>query len=196
MTVACDTQMRSHFAPTHELTKWSLTFHDSSKKFKIIVVDEDKDVPDALAYHDYVNGKPVGIVLAKTIKDYLQGIDWKFGPRGVSVALSHEYLELRRDEYCNETWAAPDGWVYWAEVCDAVQDYSYPVGGVYVSDFVTKAWYAAQAPGPYDYLGHLSRPFQVGQGGYQVRYRPGAEVQVNGEKPPYHGWRSLSRTDT
>lgn len=185
IVTACDVQMKRDFAPAHELRAWELVFA-RPKYINIYVVDDEAGVEGALAYHDY-DGRPVGVVLAKTIKDYASG-DWLFGPHGVSVALSHEYLETRLDPFCNDL---GDG--YWKEVCDAVQDYSYPINDVYVSDFCTKYWWTQNSPGPWDFLERLPHAQAIGTGGYQVHYDLQGEKTVWGEKPPYHGWRSLSR---
>ena len=110
MVTACDTQMKRDFCPNHELAPWHLTF--GGRAFiHFYVVDEDRDVPGALAYHDY-DGRPVGVVLAKTCLE---------AGASVSSALSHEVLETRVDAFCNATHRNSDGWSYWREVCDAVQ---------------------------------------------------------------------------
>jgi hypothetical protein len=63
--------------------------------------------------------------------------------------------------------------IFWAlEACDAVEadqfGYDIPVGGtnITVSDFVTRQWWNANDPPPYDFKRHLARPLQLLQGGY------------------------------
>ena len=189
MVAACDRQVKDHFVPAHDGLGfgWTLTF-EKPAYIHIYVVDEDTSVDGALAYHDY-DGRPVGVVLADTIRRYARDVDWKFGRDGVSVALSHEYLEILLDPYCDRL-----GDRYWLEACDAVQGYSYPIGDdVYVSDFCTKYWWTKGSPGPWDYMKLLSAPQQLGTGGYQVHYNTDGGTTVHGDKPPYHGWRALSR---
>jgi len=58
------------------------------------------------------------------------------------------------------------------EACDAVEadryGYDIPVGDatVTVSDFVTRQWWNAGDPAPYDYMRHLTAPLQLLPGGY------------------------------
>lgn len=56
----------------------------------------------------------------------------------VTTAISHELLEMLADP-------GDDG----LEVCDPVEDGSYWLNGVWVSDFVTRAWFAG-GHGPFD----------------------------------------------
>jgi hypothetical protein len=196
MVDACDEQM-SEFCRDWDLRKWNVRVGGDGY-VKVVVVDKDTDVPDALAYHDLQDGRPVGIVMAKTVLDTGATV---LGPGGVSVALSHELLETRADPYCNYdagNWL--DGFDYWLEVCDAVQAGDYAINGVHVSNYCRKSWFNPQAEQlaskqdpPYDRLGVLSKPFTIADGGYQVRNRPGEEAQVWGSAPPFHGWRSLER---
>ena len=59
------------------------------------------------------------------------------------------------------------------EACDAVEadQFAYEVTiadgtNVMVSDFVTRQWWNAADPPPYDYKRHISRPMQLLAGGY------------------------------
>ena len=187
-------QLNEQFARAWDLGPWALVADGSPRYISFYVVDEDKDVPDALAYHDY-DGRPVGVVLAKTCLE---------AGASVSSALSHEVLETRVDAFCNATHRNSDGWSYWREVCDAVQTQEYNVSGVTVSNFCRPHWFAPGSAFPYDWMGTLSRPFEVAPGGYQVRHKDlsestvfgrlfGRKPQVLGEKPPWHGWRGLAR---
>jgi hypothetical protein len=90
----------------------------------------------------------------------------------VSVAFSHEVLEALGDPLVNQSVQVARG-IFWAvEACDAVEadqfGYDIPVGdtNVTVSDFVTKQWWNANDPPPYDFKRHLTRPLQLLQGGY------------------------------
>jgi hypothetical protein len=65
MVKACDTQMRG-FCHDWELTPWAVKVGGRAY-VHVVIVDEDKDVPGALAFHDLVNARPVGVVMAKTI---------------------------------------------------------------------------------------------------------------------------------
>ena len=54
------------------------------------------------------------------------------------------------------------------EVCDPCESFTYTVNGVAVSDFLRPSWYLplATGPQPTSFLGRLSSPQQVGDGGY------------------------------
>lgn len=182
----CD-QALAEFCRDWELAPWRVTFNQKAW-ISIVIVDEDKDVPQALAYHDLLStGHPVGITMAKTILDAGMGLD------GVCSATDHESKEIRYDPYCDILWTGPDGKNRWGEVADAVQAWSYKIDGLDVSDYCLKSWHNPKIGGPYDKLRLLDRPFQVGEGGYQVLSTQGPETQVNGERPPWRGWRAFSR---
>jgi hypothetical protein len=60
------------------------------------------------------------------------------------------------------------------ELCDAVENDVYSVGGINVSNFVTKSWFIQNSTGPFDQLGKLTAPFKLDSGGYmEVSYDGG-----------------------
>jgi hypothetical protein len=91
-----------------------------------------------------------------------------------TLTLSHEILEMLVDPFGVRFPLGPspadDGSTveYLAEVCDPCQglDFSYPVNGVQVSDFVIPAFYDANGPGHYDFRRHIDQPRQLLPGGY------------------------------
>lgn len=149
------------------------------------LLDNLPAAPGAVAYHD-VDGKAVPVIyLARTACNSLLA-----GPDSVMSALSHEIAETIGDEGCN-LWAdGPGGDSYAHELCDAVQEWGYPIvsGGVSftVSDFVLKAFFRMHAAGPLNYLAMrgtqtLTTPFQTAAGGYQILRKVGTgEKQVFG----------------
>lgn len=195
MVAACDKQMKDHYCPAWGMLPWDLWFSTNADGYiHCTIVDEDVNVPDALAYHDYVQGRPIMVVLAKTILDNGGSILGGGGSTfSVSGALSHEYVETRSDAWTT-AWNGPadDGFTYAHETADPVQNDEYDLDGVAVSNFVLPHWFAPGSDGPYDYLDTLSKPFQV-KNGYAIREEAFGETQVFGEKPAWHGWRSLSR---
>lgn len=138
------------------------------------------NAPGAIADHD-VNGAgvPVGFD-AITLSDSL------IGPgNSLSVAISHECCETAGDAGCN-LWADDFAGTEWAhELCDAVEDGTYPIDvgngvSVYVSNFVLPAFFVVGSAGPFDQLGTLTAPFQT-KGGYQIKRASGTgETQVTG----------------
>lgn len=69
-----------------------------------------------------------------------KGTDW-------TVTASHELLEMLED---------PTGRIYdrgrLREICDPVENRSYLIGGVRLSDFVTPAWFTSGRRGPWDQM--------------------------------------------
>src|SRR4029077_4128940 len=73
------------------------------------------------------------------------------------------------------------GTLYALEACDAVEGDAYKVdlteGSVFVSNFVTPAWFDANSPvAQYDKLGFLALPFTLRPGGYTL-FLQGGSIQ-------------------
>jgi len=127
------------------------------------------DAKDALGYHDKNDaGIPYGVVLTEL------GLDecW-------TVTFSHEALELLGDPQCNLLVQGPDprnrgrSVFHWFEMCDAVQDETYEIDGVKVSNFVLPQYFTLgeQVGSRNDFLGlshsgKTLRSFGVNPGGY------------------------------
>jgi len=125
-----------------------------------VVVLDDPDQAGALGYHELAeNGAPLGKVFAGL--DLRDGYSW-------TVTLSHELLEMLADPWINWCAAAGDGKIYALEVCDPVEadNLGYEINGVLVSDFVTPAWFESPTVGRVDFKQRVSRPLQLGNGGY------------------------------
>ncbi len=127
--------------------------------YKLDFIDEDPNVPGALGYHDLEGDVPVSHILCKTTKD--AGIS-------VSSVLSHEVLEMIADPLTTRVVmedAVGDGkafTLYMAEVCDAVEQDSYMVNGVQVSNFVLPAWFdPSNTTGPFDFGKKLTKALEL-----------------------------------
>ena len=143
----------------------------------ILYLWDEVDVEAALGYHDRTAaGVPFGFVFNELVKDL--GESW-------TVTLSHEALELLADPEVNLLVAGPhpaDPHVevfHWYEMCDAVQDESYRVDGVDVSNFVLPLYFTATAElgGRNDFLGRLTagkglQSFGINPGGYIGFFNP------------------------
>ena len=119
-----------------------------------LVLLDTADQIGALGYHETTaQGQPMGKVFVKTAQT--DGAAW-------SSVCSHELLELLADPYaaCTTYIQATNttGTLYVWEVADACQGATYTINSTVVSDFVTPAWFTPGAPGPYDHLGHITRP--------------------------------------
>ena len=150
----------SGFVPGH----WAMVFLD------------DADQPGALAYHDLTpDGLPESKVFVKTT---LKNHDL------VSVSASHELVEMLVDPAINLMTTGPDPkLVYAYESADPVEQLSYPVRGIAMTDFVYPSYFEAfHKPGSvqFDRLRKVSKPFQILAGGYQIIFKNGKWTQVYG----------------
>ena len=92
-----------------------------------------------------------------------------------SLIFSHEVVEMTVRPYCDLFVQAGDSMAE-LEVCDPVQDLAYQIDDVLVCDFVGPAfwhpWFLPYLKGidrRFDFLGKLSRPFEISPGGYLKR---------------------------
>jgi hypothetical protein len=94
-----------------------------------------------------------------------------------TVTASHELLEMLGDPWGNRLHgaAALPGWEgtsrrvrYLVELCDPCEAFTYPVGGVELSDFLLPNFYRSspRATAGYSHLGRLTEPLQIADGGY------------------------------
>lgn len=180
------------FASTWGITPTTFTFVPNGDPTQapngtwiFVVIDDDQNVPGALAFHSEDNDIVDAFILAKTVLD--NGGTVMSGPNSVSTALHHEVLEALIDPTINAWWDV--GKTFAAEVCDPVQSTSFDMNGVSLSNFVTPNWRDNQnTTGPFDYLNELKAPGTLLDGGYAI-YRTagqGTETQTWGRSIP--GW--------
>ena len=130
------------------------TDHPEDMQGEAIIYLWDKaDVPNALGYHDAnYRGIPYGFVFVDIASEI--GENW-------TVTFSHEVLELIGDRQAGKLIRGPhphdkNRTVYhWHEMCDAVQDETYEIDGIEVSNFVLPLYFTEDAePGSRnDFLG-------------------------------------------
>jgi len=145
---------------------WAMVFLDNA------------DQQGALAYHDLTpDGLPISKVFVKTILDDRQSL---------SVAASHELVEMLVDPAINLSSSGPDPKMLYAyESADPVEELSFPLDGVAMTDFVFPSYFEVfRKPGSdrFDYLKKVSRPFQILTGGYQIVFKNGKWSQIHGSK--------------
>ncbi len=143
----------------------------------IIYLWNEVDVEDALGYHEAnAAGIPFGFVFTELVKQLKE--PW-------TVTFSHEALELIGDPEANLLVAGPHPEdpkkevFHWYEMCDAVQDETYKIDGVEVSNFVLPLYFTqfAEVGGRNDFLGRLTKgkalqSFSINRGGYIGFYNP------------------------
>ena len=145
---------------------WAMVFLDTA------------DQPGALAYHDLTpGGLPLSKVFVKTTLDDKQL---------VSVSASHELVEMLVDPAINMMTTGPDPKTMYAyESADPVEDLSFKVNGIDMSNFVYPSYFEVfRKPNSvqFDHQKAVSRPFQILSGGYQIIFKSGKWKQVFGSK--------------
>jgi hypothetical protein len=143
-----------------------------------VVFLDTADAPGALAYHDLTpDGFPLSKVFVKTILD---------DNASVSVATSHELVEMLVDPAINLWTNGPDTGVFYAyESADPVEESSFKLDGFDMTDFVYPSYFEDFRKAnstQFDYMKKVSRPFQILSGGYQIIFKKGKETQVFGSK--------------
>jgi hypothetical protein len=137
---------------------------------------DDADQPGALAYHDLTpDGWPLSKVFVRTT---LENND------KVSVSASHELVEMLVDPAINMYATGPDPkTVYAYESADPVEELSFNVKGIPMSDFVHPAYFEIFRPAssvPFDHLNKVKKPFEILSGGYQIVFKNGKVSQIFG----------------
>jgi hypothetical protein len=157
-----------------------------------IVFFDTPDQAGVLGWHsEGPDGLPYGRVFVSPVLD--NGGSALIGRLTVASVLSHEVLELFCDPSCCLE-ANTGRHRYAVEVCDPVENDSYPVSyggvGVGVSNFVLPAWFDPQTPhgSRVDHLGNLKAPFTMDAGGYMII----DDKPVFGEH--YPEWRKATKS--
>jgi hypothetical protein len=189
----------SHVAPVWGTPAKLVKSTDFVKNAWAIVFLDTADQPGALAYHDLTpDGLPVSKVFVKTTLDDQQL---------VAVSTSHELVEMLVDPAINMWTTGPDPRLMYAyESADPVEELSFKVNGIDMSDFVYPAYFEVfRKPKSvkFDHLNKVTKPFQILHGGYQIISKNGQESQVFGSatakkrigKEDRRGHRSCTRSD-
>jgi hypothetical protein len=138
---------------------------------------DDADTAGALGYHDLTkDGQPISkIFVNTTLADH--GL--------VSVTASHELFAMVIDPVAN-LWAEDtDGTEYAYEMSDPVEEDTFLVDGIEMSNFVHPSWFEPfkHPPGTkFDHLGLLKKPFSMTKGGYMIVKKKGKVTQQYGSK--------------
>jgi len=132
---------------------------------------DDATLAAADGYHDLTShGRPIAYVFVRTVLE---------NGEPISFTASHELFELAIDPIANIWAQGRGGWEYAYEMCDAVEEDSFEVDGLTMSNFVYPTWFEPfkhPRGTKYDHLGLLKRPFSMTKGGYIILKR-GRSVQ-------------------
>lgn len=164
---AINKQLKNHFGPAWDIDAKCIVGNNAVDA--LMYIDDKSPQDDALGYHDYdaKKGIPDGYVFLDLVQDL--GESW-------TVTLSHEILEITLNRFCrfyvfgvnpkNRRRQA----IIWLEACDPVQDQTYEIDGVAVSDFVYPWYFTVEHEGHGQANNHLSEKpvtsFSVTAGGY------------------------------
>jgi hypothetical protein len=159
--------------------QWALVFLD------------DADQANALAYHELTpDGLPISKVFVRTT---LEAGDL------VSVSASHELAEMLVDPAINLLTTGPDPRaVYAYEAADPVEDLTFDVNGIPMTDFVYPSYFELFRKArstKFDYLGKVDAPFQILAGGYQIVMTNGAWTQTFGSPGKGHAFGKEDRRE-
>jgi len=154
-------------APASAIKKgtWGLVFLD------------DADQADALGYHDLTpQGLPLGKVFVRTTIS---------SKNLVSVTASHELAEMLADPAIDLAAEAPDGTFYAYEVADPVEDETFQVAGIPLSNFAYPSWFEGfrkPRSDKFDEVGTCKKPFEIRPGGYMSIFKNGEWTEIFGSK--------------
>jgi len=153
-----------------------------------LAVVDDATMAGALALHERNNaGLPIGFIFAKTCA--ADNVTW-------TSALSHELLEMLVDPECQLSAEIDNNKGQFSgmlnfECADPVEDASYMINGVEVSDFVTPHWFCqGGVSGPFDFLKKLTAPMPAMlPGGYyiELQIKSGRWIESTAKRPAHHG---------
>jgi hypothetical protein len=138
---------------------------------------DDADTAGALGYHELTHdGQPISKVFVRTALAVNEL---------VSVTACHELFEMVIDPLANLWAEAPDGTEYAYEMSDPVEQDTFLVDGIEMSNFVHPSWFEPfkHPPGTkFDHLGLLKKPFSMTKGGYVIVKKKGKVTQEYGSK--------------
>ena len=119
-------------------------------------------------YHDLTkNGAPIAYVFMNSVLESREP---------VSLTASHELFEMAIDPIANMWAEAKAGWEYSYEMCDPVEEDTFLVDGMEMSNFVYPAWFEPfkhPRKTKFDHLGLLKAPFTARKTGYVIYKRGG-----------------------
>jgi hypothetical protein len=160
-----------------------------AKDWRLIYFD-DADAANALGYHDLTKqGQPVAKIFVKTTLADNQL---------VSVTTCHELFEMAIDPIANLWAEAADGREFAYEMCDPVEEDTFLVDKIAMSNFVHPAWFEPfkhPAGTKYDHLGLLKSPFAMTKGGYVIVKTNGKVTEIFGSAAKKKRFAEEDRTD-
>ena len=170
---ACDLQMRQHFCLAWGLEPWACIAMGKitavpGELFHPVAFMDSIGEPGALGFHDDVAGYEYARVIVPA-------------DRADASTASHEAVEFRADQRCDQWRTMADGREVALETGDPVESDGYAVQvtiagesrWITVSNFVLPAYFIPGSKGPWDYMHRLSGPAPaMTPGGYLILRDP------------------------
>ena len=151
---------------------------------------DDADTANALGYHELTHqGQPISKIFVKTTLA---------AKEIVSVTACHELFEMVIDPLANLWAEASDGTEYAYEMCDAVEEDTFPVDGIPMSNFLHPSWFEPfdhPSGTKFDHLEKLTKPFSMTKGGYVILKKNGKVTQKFGSKTKERRFAKENRWD-
>jgi hypothetical protein len=168
LTAALQKCYDEHFLPVWGYPVKLYNTKKAKRSDWLFIYFDDADEAGAEGYHDLTHhGQPVSKVFVTTsLEDNVP----------VSVTASHELFEMVIDPIANLWAQATNRTQYAYEMCDPVEEDTFMVDGIEMSNFLHPSWFEPFKHPPrtkFDHLGKLKRPFSVTKGGYVIIKRNG-----------------------
>ena len=142
-----------------------------------LVYLDDAEKAGKLGYHKLTKGgQPASMVFVAATLEANQR---------VSVVACHELFEMAVDPIANLWAQAGDGTEYAYEISDPVEEDTFSVDRIRMSNFVYPSWFEPfkHPPGTkFDHLGLLKKPFSMTKGGYVTVKKKGKVTEEFGSK--------------
>ena len=140
-----------------------------------LIYFDNADAANAEGYHDLTHrGQPISKVFVDTSRD---------DNVPVSLTACHELFEMAIDPVANLWAEATIRTQYAYEMCDPVEEDTFMVDGIEMSNFVYPSWFEPfkHPPGTkFDHLGLLKKPFSMTKGGYVIIKKNGRVTEKFG----------------
>ena len=159
-------------------SEWQLIYFDNA------------DAANAEGYHDLTyRGQPISKVFVDTSLD---------DNVPVSLTACHELFEMAIDPVANLWAEATIRTQYAYEMCDPVEEDTFMVDGIEMSNFVYPSWFEPfkHPPGTkFDHLGLLKKPFSMTKGGYMIIKKNGRVTEKFGSPAKARRFAKEDRRD-
>lgn len=168
LTAALQKCYDDHFLP---VWGYPVKLYNTSKPKRsdwLFIYFDDPDAPEVEGYHDLTyRGQPISKVFVKpSLADNTP----------VSVTASHELFEMVIDPIANLWAEATVRTQYAYEMCDPVEEDTFMVDGLEMSNFLHPSWFEPfkhPRGTKFDHLGRLKKPFTMTKGGYVIKKENG-----------------------